>query len=61
MSQNHSLPSKEAATHRPILGGDEMARLRLQQKGDLYKQGGWWKLRWREDQIRADGRKGAAV
>jgi len=32
-----------------------MARRRLQQKGDLYRQGGWWKLRWREDQIRADG------
>lgn len=28
----------------------DMARKRLQQKGDLYKQGGWWKLRWREDQ-----------
>lgn len=32
-----------------------MARRRLQQKGDLYKQGGWWKLRWREDQRKADG------
>src|SRR5438128_1155651 len=28
---------------------DDMARRRLQQNGDLYKQGGWWKLRWRED------------
>lgn len=35
--------------------GDTMARRRLQQKGDLYCQGGWWKLRWREEQIRADG------
>src|ERR1017187_9543253 len=34
---------------------DDMARRRLQQKGDLYRQGGWWKLRWREEQIRADG------
>ncbi len=25
---------------------DDMARRRLQQKGDLYEQGGWWKLRW---------------
>jgi integrase len=33
-----------------FLGGEDMARKRLQQKGDLYKQGGWWKLRWREDQ-----------
>ncbi len=33
-----------------------MAAKRLQQKGDLYKQGGWWKLRWREDQIDAEGK-----
>jgi len=33
----------------------DMARKRLQQKGDLYKQAGWWKLRWREDQRRANG------
>lgn len=26
-----------------------MARRRLQQQGNLYEQGGWWKLRWRED------------
>lgn len=32
-----------------------MARRRLQQRGDLYQQGGWWKLRWREDQLLADG------
>jgi len=32
-----------------------MARRRLQQKGNLYQQGGWWKLRWREDQLLADG------
>lgn len=32
-----------------------MARRRLQQKGDLYQQGGWWKLRWKEDQRLADG------
>ena len=31
--------------------GDDMARRRLQKSGDLYQQGGWWKLRWREDQI----------
>ena len=35
--------------------GDDMARRRLQQKGDLYQQGGWWKLRWREDQILSEG------
>ena len=32
-----------------------MARRRLQQQGDLYKQGGWWKLRWHEDHIKANG------
>ena len=32
-----------------------MARRRLQQKGDLYQQGGWFKLRWKEDQRLADG------
>jgi hypothetical protein len=34
---------------------EDMARRRLQQKGDLYVQGGWWKLRWKEDQRLADG------
>lgn len=34
-----------------------MARRRLQQKGDLYEQGGRWKLRWKEDQRTADGSK----
>ncbi len=33
-----------------------MGRRRLQQKGDLYEQGGWWKLRWREDQLDRDGK-----
>ena len=32
-----------------------MARRRLQQKGDLRPQGGFLKLRWREDQRLADG------
>jgi integrase len=35
--------------------GQDMGRRRLQQKGDLYQQGGWWKLRWREDQLLRDG------
>lgn len=34
---------------------DDMARRRLQQKGDLYEQGGWWKLRWKVDQLGVDG------
>lgn len=34
-----------------------MAKRRLQQKGDLYEQGGRWKLRWKEDQRKADGSK----
>src|SRR6266446_4526518 len=33
----------------------ELARRRLQQKGDLFNQGGMWKLRWHEDKIGADG------
>ncbi len=37
------------------LHASKMERTRLQQKGDLYEQGGWWKLRWREDQRLADG------
>ena len=28
-----------------------MARRRLQQKGDLFDQGGLWKLRWHEDKM----------
>jgi len=32
-----------------------MGRRRLQQKGDLRKIGGWWRGRWREDQILEDG------
>ena len=32
-----------------------MARRRLQQKGDLYRSGGYWLLRWHEDQIKVNG------
>jgi hypothetical protein len=32
---------------------DDMGRRRLQRKGDLYKSGGNWLLRWHEDQIDA--------
>ena len=32
-----------------------MARRRLQQKGDLYRSGGYWMLRWHEDHIEANG------
>lgn len=35
----------------------DMGRRRLQQKGALYQQGGWWKLRWMEDQIDREGQK----
>ena len=35
--------------------GDDMARRRLQQKGDLYRSGGYWMLRWHEDHIKANG------
>src|SRR5260370_40901112 len=33
-----------------------LARRRLQQKGDLFNQGGMWKLRWHEDQVGPDGK-----
>jgi integrase len=33
----------------------ELARRRLQQKGDLFDQGGMWKLRWHEDKIGPKG------
>ena len=33
-----------------------LARRRLQQKGDLFDQGGMWKLRWHEDKLGPDGR-----
>src|SRR2546425_555002 len=32
-----------------------LARRRLQQKGDLFDQGGMWKLRWHEDKIGEGG------
>ncbi len=32
-----------------------LARRRLQQKGDLFDQGGMWKLRWHEDKIGPNG------
>jgi integrase len=38
----------------PVYGRD-MARRRLQQKGDLYRSGGYWMLRWHEDQIKSNG------
>ena len=34
----------------------ELARRRLQQKGDLFNQGGMWKLRWHEDKIGPNGK-----
>lgn len=39
-----------------VLEDRDMGRMRLQQKGDLYEQGGFWKLRWREDQLMKDGK-----
>jgi len=56
LSQIASLSSRESALYRPVLEDLDMGRRRLQQRGDLYEQGGWWKLRWREDQIDKDGK-----
>lgn len=33
----------------------DMGKKRLQQKGDLRRMAGWWRIRWREDQIQGDG------
>ena len=35
----------------------ELAKRRLQQKGDLFNQGGMWKLRWHEDKIGPNGER----
>src|SRR5208282_2106876 len=48
---NFSLPNGGIVPH----DRDDMARRRLQQKGDLYRSGGYWMLRWHEDQIKANG------
>ncbi len=48
----------ENPTQNAILEGfleGDMGRRRLQQKGELRKIGGWWRGRWHEDQIQADG------
>jgi integrase len=37
------------------LTGEDMARRRLQQKGELTNSGSYWRLRWHEDHIDADG------
>ena len=34
----------------------DMARRRLQKHGHLYKENGWWRLRWREDVVGDDGK-----
>jgi integrase len=39
----------------PRKEGEDLGRKRLQQKGDLWEQGGQWKLRWREDQRDENG------
>src|SRR5579884_3753772 len=44
------LNSRSILVYLPLLeSGDGMGRRRLQRKGNLYKQGGYWKLRWRID------------
>jgi integrase len=37
--------------------GKDLARRRLQKDGHLFKKNGWWKLRWREDDTKADGQR----
>jgi len=44
--------------HRALLGReDDMARRRLQERGDMRNVGGWWKLRWRTDTLDPETRK----
>ena len=59
--RNQLQPSRPPMTSSAPFGGtvpmyrDDMARRRLQQKGDFYCSGGYWMLRWHEDQIKIDG------
>src|SRR5882672_5659529 len=51
-SPEAGIPSLPAPEVMSSWGRDEkLARRRLQQKGDLFDQGGLWKLRWHEDKI----------
>lgn len=50
-----TVPVRHSFMYTATPEADDMARRRLQKKGDLYQQGGWWKLRWKEDQRLADG------
>lgn len=38
-----------------VILSSDMPRRRLQVKGDLYRQGNYWKLRWRETAVGTDG------
>jgi len=51
-SPEAGIPSLPAPEVMSSWGRDEkLARRRLQQKGDLFDQGGLWKLRWHEDKV----------
>ena len=53
-----ALPLSAPASAILLIQEDDVARRRLQTDGDLYEQGGWWKLRWRIDVILPDGTVG---
>lgn len=55
MSASFHPPPAWPSVTLPVEGVADVARRRLQQKGDLFEQGGWWKLRWREDRLERDG------
>jgi integrase len=40
---------------RTVLVSEDLARRRRQAKGNLYREGNWWRLRWREDFIGENG------
>jgi hypothetical protein len=46
----------ETISHFEGAAAESLTQRRFQQKGDLYEMGGYWKLRWREDQIDKDGK-----
>lgn len=47
--------SNVQSLHALLSDGDDMARRRLQQKGDLTNRSGFWWLRWKADKLNEDG------
>jgi hypothetical protein len=58
-TQSESYDNNTCARHADTLfvqkEKHDLGRRRLQKNGHLYKENGWWRLRWREDVIGPDG------